>query len=205
MYALGKNNNLNVNTHTHTHTHTHMHVYAYTYTCIPTHTHTHYFSSATNNPLITDDNYSLGQVIECVYDEATPTQPPPTDPANEGKPKTHTSQMETDYADPNQLLFQTAKTSTSNTVSTSDDGIGEYAVIDHNRSKLKPANPPPVKVEASKSDDEFYNAEEHMYAAAVKGPNNRVGENKTKEGAKQPVYDVAMPGEAVWGVEGAAV
>ncbi|XP_064397294.1 T-cell differentiation antigen CD6-like isoform X7 [Halichondria panicea] len=160
-------------------------------------------SSATNNPLITDDNYSLGQVIECVYDEATPTQPPPTDPGNEGKPKMHTSHMETDYADPNQLLFQTAKISTSNTVTTSNDGIGDYAVIDHN--KPKPSNPPPVKVEASKSDDEFYNAEVHMYAAAVKGPNNREEENKTKKGANQPVYDVAMPGEAVWGVEGAAM
>ncbi|XP_064397290.1 T-cell differentiation antigen CD6-like isoform X3 [Halichondria panicea] len=174
-------------------------------TCIVVHRNntTKSTSSATNNPLITDDNYSLGQVIECVYDEATPTQPPPTDPGNEGKPKMHTSHMETDYADPNQLLFQTAKISTSNTVTTSNDGIGDYAVIDHN--KPKPSNPPPVKVEASKSDDEFYNAEVHMYAAAVKGPNNREEENKTKKGANQPVYDVAMPGEAVWGVEGAAM
>ncbi len=49
-----------------------------------------------------------------------------------------------------------------NTVTTSDEGIGDYDVIDHN--KPKPANPPPVKVEASKSEHEFYNAEEHMYA-----------------------------------------
>ncbi len=49
------------------------------------------------------------------------------------------------------------------TVTTSDEGIDDYDVIDHN--KQKPSNPPPVKVEASKSEDEFYNAEEHMYAA----------------------------------------
>ncbi len=47
-----------------------------------------------------------------------------------------------------------------NTVTTSDEGIGDYDVIDHNRLKPKPANPP-VIAEASKNDDEFYNAEEH--------------------------------------------
>ncbi|XP_064397483.1 lysyl oxidase homolog 2-like isoform X2 [Halichondria panicea] len=55
-----------------------------------------------------------------------------------------------------------------NTVTTSDEGIDDYDVFDHNRPKPKPANPPSVKVEASKSDDEFYNAEEHMYAAIDK-------------------------------------
>ncbi len=62
-----------------------------------------------------------------------------------------------------------------NTVSTSDEGIGEYAVIDHNKPKPKPANPPPVKVEASKSEDEFYNAEVHMYAAVNKKKRNNAG------------------------------
>ncbi len=55
-----------------------------------------------------------------------------------------------------------------NTVTTSDEGIDDYDVLDHNRPKPKPANPPSVKVEASKSDDKFYNAEEHMYAAIDK-------------------------------------
>ncbi len=66
-----------------------------------------------------------------------------------------------------------------------------------------------MKVEASKGEDEFYNAEVHMYAATFKGPKNTEtdgeGENTTKKGANHPVYDVAMPGEAVWGMEGAAV
>ena len=55
-----------------------------------------------------------------------------------------------------------------NTVTTSDERIDDYDVIDHNRPKPKPANPPPVTAEASKSEDEFYNAEEHMYAAVTK-------------------------------------
>ncbi len=86
---------LNIHTHMHTHAYALPYTHMHTHTCI--HPHIHYFSSTTNNQLITDDNYSLGQVIECVYDEATPTQPPPTDPANEGKPKMHTSQMKTDF------------------------------------------------------------------------------------------------------------
>ncbi len=59
------------------------------------------------------------------------------------------------------------------TVTTSD---GDYDVIDHNKQKPKPSNPPPVKVEVSKSEDEFYNAEEHMYAAVDKEKKNHVGE-----------------------------
>ncbi len=62
-----------------------------------------------------------------------------------------------------------------NTVTTSDKAIDDYDVIDHKKPNPKPANPPPVKVEASKSDDEFYNAEEHMYAAVNKEKKNNVG------------------------------
>ncbi len=47
------------------------------------------------------------------------------------------------------------------TVTTSDEGIDGYDVID--RNKPKPSNPQPVTVEASKGKDEFYNAEDHMY------------------------------------------
>ena len=43
--------------------------------------------------------------------------------------------------------------------------IGDYDVID---PKPKPSNPPLVTVEASKGEDEFYNAENHMYAAIDK-------------------------------------
>ncbi len=53
-------------------------------------------------------------------------------------------------------------------MTTSDERIGDYDVIDQNKQKPKPSNPPPVKVEASKSEDEFYNTEEHMYAAVNK-------------------------------------
>ncbi len=65
-----------------------------------------------------------------------------------------------------------------------------------------------MTAEASKGEDEFYNAEQHMYTAIdkKKKQNNAEadgeGENKTEESSNQPVYDVAMPGEAVWGVEG---
>ncbi len=52
------------------------------------------------------------------------------------------------------------------TVTTSDEGIGDYDVIDHN--KPKPSNPSPVTIEASKGEDEFFNVEDHMYAAVVK-------------------------------------
>ncbi len=56
------------------------------------------------------------------------------------------------------------------TVTTSNEGIDDYDVIDHN--KPKPANPPPVTIEASENEDEFFNADEHMYAAInkVKAP-----------------------------------
>ena len=63
-----------------------------------------------------------------------------------------------------------------NTVTTSDEGIGDYDVIDHKKQKLKPANPPPVKVEASKSEvDEFFNTEVHMYVAVNKKKRNNAG------------------------------
>ncbi len=52
------------------------------------------------------------------------------------------------------------------TVTTSDKGIGDYDVLVHN--KPKPASPPPVTVEASKGEKEFYTAEDHMCAAVVK-------------------------------------
>ncbi len=60
-----------------------------------------------------------------------------------------------------------------NTVTTSDKRIGDYDVLDHN--KPKPSTPPPMKVEAIKSENEFYNAEEHMYAAVNKEKKNNVG------------------------------
>ena len=120
-----------------------------------------------------------------------------------------------DYPGPDLSLSQATNPTNYDTVTTSDEGIGDYDVIVDIKQKPKPANPPPVKVEASKGEDKFYNTEEHMYAAIDKKakrenkPNNtetdEEGENKTKKGANHPVYDVAMPGEAVWGVEGAAV
>ncbi len=140
-----------INTPTHTHVYT------------PTHTHTD-FSSSVNNPITTDDNYSLGQLIGCVYDEATPTKPPPT------------------YNPP---LSQATSPPLSPPLS-------------------QATNPPPVTVEASKGEDEIYTAEDHMYAAINKKANGDTaeadgeGENKTEEGAIQPVYDVVR---AVWGVE----
>ncbi len=66
-------------------------------------------------------------------------------------------------------------------VTTSDEGIGDYDVIDHN--KPKPANPPPVTIEASMGEEEFYNAEDHMYAAVVK-----------KEKKKKPATKVGGDG-----------
>ncbi len=48
-------------------------------------------------------------------------------------------------------------------MNTSNVGIRDYDVISDIKPKSKPANPPSVKVEASKGEDEFYNAEEHMY------------------------------------------
>ena len=63
-----------------------------------------------------------------------------------------------------------------NTATTSNVRIDDYNVLDHNRPKPKPANPPPVKVEASKSEYEFFNAEEHMYAAVNKKHATKVGE-----------------------------
>ena len=54
------------------------------------------------------------------------------------------------------------------TATTNDEGIDDYNVLDHNRPKPKPFNPPPVKVEASKREDEFFNTKAHMYTAVNK-------------------------------------
>ncbi len=48
--------------------------------------------------------------------------------------------------------------------------IDTYDVIDHNQSRLNKAqavNPPPVK-EAIENQDDFHNAEQHLYAAVNK-------------------------------------
>ncbi len=151
--------------------------YTHTHTCIRPHTHTHTdFSSSTNNTITTDDHYSLGQLIDCVYDEATPTKPPTKPPPTYNPPLSQATSPPLSQATSPPLSQAT--------------------------------NPPPVMVEASKEEEEFYNAENHMYAAVNKKANGDTaeadgkGENKTEEGSNQPVYDVAMPGEAVWGVEG---
>ncbi|XP_064397293.1 T-cell differentiation antigen CD6-like isoform X3 [Halichondria panicea] len=167
-------------------------------------------SSTIKDPITTDDNYSLAQVIDSSYYEATPTKPPPTSPSNDAtnecESKTQIIHVECatydSYAGPNQLLSQAINPSSYNTVSTSDEGIGDYDVIDNNKPKQKPkpSNPPPVKVEASKGEDEFYNAEEHMCIGtdmkAKRDNKSRnaetdgLEENKTK---KESVYSVLRP------------
>ena len=54
-------------------------------------------------------------------------------------------------------------------LTTSNEGLDTYDVTDHNQWKTntpqaKPANPTPVRDEASKKGDDFYDAEEHTYS-----------------------------------------
>ncbi len=48
-----------------------------------------------------------------------------------------------------------------------------YDVIGHNQPKLKAADPPPVRDEAIETQDNFHNAEQHLYAAVNKKAKKR--------------------------------
>ncbi len=51
-----------------------------------------------------------------------------------------------------------------------------YDVIDHNHPRLneaQAANPPPVRDEAIENQDDFHNAEQHIYAAVNKKAKKR--------------------------------
>ncbi len=51
-------------------------------------------------------------------------------------------------------------------VTTGDQVISDYDVLDHNSpATIQPEHPPPV---GGVSEDQFYNAEDHMYAAVNK-------------------------------------
>ncbi len=200
-------------THARTHTHTHPRTHAHAHTHTRTHAHTH--SSTINDPITTDDNYSLAQLIDSSHYEAPPTKPPPTIPSNDATNKReskiqiiHVECATYDYVGPDLSLSQPTNPTNHYTVTTSDEG---YAVVDNikPKPKPKPSNPPPVKVEASKGEDEFYNAEEHMYTGIDmkakrdnKSKNAEIDgeeENKTKD---ELVYSMPRP---VWEVEGADV
>ena len=54
--------------------------------------------------------------------------------------------------------------------------IDNYDVIGHNQPRLnegKAANPPPVRDEAIENQDDFHNAEQHLYAAVNKKAKKR--------------------------------
>ena len=83
-------------------------------------------------------DYSLNDIIDHVNSESTPTQPD------------HSSRS---------------------MVPTINEGVGIYDSIDDQQktgtSQAGPANPSPVR-KASKRGDDFYDAEEHTYAAVNK-------------------------------------
>ena len=85
---------------------------------------------------------------------------------------------------------------------TQNKGLDTYDVIDHNQQKTntpqaKPANPTPVRDEASKKGDDFYEAEEHTYSVVNvehKKKDLRQSQQLVRgEWEGPPVNDMAMP------------
>ncbi len=61
-------------------------------------------------------------------------------------------------------------------VTTNQPVIGTYDVIGHNQPRLneaKAANPPPVRDEVVENQDNFHNAEQHLYAVVNKKAKKR--------------------------------
>ena len=82
-------------------------------------------------------------------------------------------------------------------ITTNGEGLDTYDVIDHNQQKTntKLTNPTPMRDEASKRGDDFYDAEEHTYSVVnkKKAKTEPVAGGGEWEGPS--VCDMAMPGE----------
>ena len=88
---------------------------------------------------------------------------------------------------------------------TNNERLDTYNAIDHkqqktNTSQAKPANPTPVRDEASKRGDDFYDAKEHTYSVANTKHKKKEPVAGGGEWEGPPVYDMAMPGDTSWGV-----
>ena len=83
--------------------------------------------------------------------------------------------------------------------------LDTYEAIDHNEHNSNPqhvqvVNPTPVRDEASKKEDDFYDAEEHTYAVVNKKKTKKTSEDGEGEREEPPDYEMAVPGETSWGV-----
>ena len=88
-------------------------------------------------------------------------------------------------------------------MTTNNKGLDTYEVIDHNQQKAntpqaEPANPTPVRDEASKRGDDFYDAEEHTYSL-VNVEHKKKAKTESAAGGgeweESPLNDTAMPGK----------
>ena len=61
-------------------------------------------------------------------------------------------------------------------------------------------NPTPVGDETGRNGDDFYDAEEHTYAAVNKKKAKKTSEDGEGEREEPPDYEMAVPGETSWGV-----
>ena len=78
-------------------------------------------------------------------------------------------------------------------------------VIDHsqqgsNTQPVQEVNPTPVRDETGRNGDDFYDAEEHTYAAVNKKKAKKTSEDGEGEREEPPDYEMAVPGETSWGV-----
>ena len=78
-------------------------------------------------------------------------------------------------------------------------------VIDHsqqgsNTQHVQAVNPTPVRDETGRNGDDFYDAEEHTYAAVNKKKAKKTSEDGEGEREEPPDYETAVPGETSWGV-----
>ena len=82
-------------------------------------------------------------------------------------------------------------------VTTNQSIIDTYDVIGHNQPRLseaKAANPPPVRHEAIENQDNFHNAEQHLYAAVNKKAKKRSPLPSDKTFAKENDSTVMLEG-----------
>ena len=94
------------------------------------------------------------------------------------------------------------------TVATNSEGLDTYDVLDHSQQKTniphaKPANSTPVRDEASKRGDDFYDAEKHTYAAVSKkkAKKNIEQDTKAQDIQANPTPDVSKKGDDFYEAE----
>ena len=105
--------------------------------------------------------YSLRQLDDPVYDEASSTQPKPRKEVANSTPRNES--FEIDFLDTKQHTNEVVNTNKKKAPNKSDARHQQQT----NAQEI-PANPTPVRNEDSKIGNDFYDAEEHTYSVVNK-------------------------------------